>query len=165
MSTVHLICGSTGAGKTTYAIALSQRIKGIRFSIDEWIGTLFLPDRPTPSTLEWAVERMDRCERHMWTIADQLIARSVDIVFDWGLSTFAQRDHFRTRIAQTSAESKLHYLDVSQETRRARILSRLKTDPKNRLFEVTEAMFDAMEGLFEPPSDDELYGAMIVCED
>ena len=165
MSTVHLICGSTGAGKTTYAMALSQRIKGIRFSIDEWIGTLFLPDRPAPSTLEWAVERMDRCERHMWTIADQLIARSVDIVFDWGLSTFAQRDRFRTRIAQTAAESKLHYLDVSRETRRARILARLKSDPKSHLFEVTEAMFDAMEGLFEPPSDDELYGAMIVCED
>src|SRR5580704_14472468 len=101
MPTVHLICGSTGAGKTTYANALSRRIKGIRFSIDEWIGTLFLPDRPAPSTLEWAVERMDRCERQMWTIADQLIARSVDIVFDWGLSTFAQRDRFRTRIAQT----------------------------------------------------------------
>jgi predicted kinase len=165
MPTVHLICGSTGAGKTTYAVALAARVKGIRFSIDEWIGNLFLPDRPEPATLEWALARIDRCERHMWTIADQLIARSIDIVFDWGLSTVDQRDRFRTRIAQTSAKSKLHYLDVSRETRRARILKRSQTEPRTHLFELSDAMFDAMEGLFEPPSDDELYGAMIVCED
>jgi adenylate kinase family enzyme len=30
---VHLVCGS-GAGKTTYAEALSKRIGGVRFSID-----------------------------------------------------------------------------------------------------------------------------------
>jgi adenylate kinase family enzyme len=29
---VHLVCGSTGAGKTTYAEALSKRIGGVRFS-------------------------------------------------------------------------------------------------------------------------------------
>jgi predicted kinase len=165
MPTVHLICGSTGAGKTTYSAALTQRVKGIRFSIDEWIGNLFLVDRPEPATLEWALARIDRCERQVWTLADQLIARSIDLVFDWGLSTFEQRDRFRARVAQTSATSKLHYLDVSRETRRARVLKRSEAAPETHLFEMTEAMFDAMEGLFEPPSDDELYGAMIVCED
>ena len=33
---LHLVCGSTGAGKTTYAIALADRLCAVRFSIDEW---------------------------------------------------------------------------------------------------------------------------------
>jgi hypothetical protein len=32
-------------------------------------------------------------------------------------------------------------------------------------FEVNAAMFEFMEQWFEPPSDDELFGAMLVCED
>jgi len=38
---IHLVCGSTGAGKTTYARALSERIGAVRFSIDEWMTALF----------------------------------------------------------------------------------------------------------------------------
>ena len=38
---IHLICGSTGAGKTTYALELAERIGAVRFSIDEWMTALF----------------------------------------------------------------------------------------------------------------------------
>ncbi|MGA3124186.1 MAG: ATP-binding protein [Polyangiaceae bacterium] len=165
MPTVHLICGSTGAGKTTYAMALARRTKGVRFSIDEWMSQLFIADRPDPPTLAWALERIDRCEQQMWAIADQLIERGVDVVFDLGLSRSDHRDRIRFRAAQTRADSKLHYLDVSRERRWARITQRNRERPITYSFELTEAMFDFMETWFEPPTDDELYGAMIVCED
>jgi predicted kinase len=42
---INLICGSTGAGKTNYAIELTQRLGAIRISIDEWMTALFLIDR------------------------------------------------------------------------------------------------------------------------
>jgi predicted kinase len=45
---IHLISGSTGAGKTTYASQLSERLKGVRFSIDEWMAALFWMDTPQP---------------------------------------------------------------------------------------------------------------------
>ncbi len=41
---VHLIAGSTGAGKTTYARALAEQVGGVRFSIDEWMTALFWMD-------------------------------------------------------------------------------------------------------------------------
>ena len=41
---IHLICGSTGAGKTTYARELATNIGGVVFSIDEWMVTLFGED-------------------------------------------------------------------------------------------------------------------------
>jgi predicted kinase len=164
MPTVHLICGSTGAGKTTYAIALAARTGAVRFSIDEWMNTLFVADRPASPDIPWALERLERCERQMWALAEQLIERDVNVVFDVGLSTRDQRERLRMLVAQTRAESKLHYLDVNLETRRARVLSR---GPRTRAqsFEISPAMFDAMENYFEPPTDDELYGAMILCED
>jgi predicted kinase len=164
MPTVHLVCGSTGAGKTTYANVLADRVKGVRLSTDEWMMNLFLADRPEPISLAWAIERTARCELQMWAIADQLLARRIDVVFDAGLSKREHRDRFRLRAAGVGADCKLHYLDVDRETRRARVLQRNEQRPPHAFsFEVTEAMFDWMERWFEPPSDDELYEAMIVC--
>jgi len=165
MPTVHLVCGSTGAGKTTYATALAKMTGGVRLSIDEWLLNLFMADRPQTSSLDWALARIERCETQMWALADQLIARDIDVVFDLGLSRRESRDRIRTLTAQTRAESKLHYLDVGVETRRARVLERLKQRAAAGSFEINGAMFDMMERFFEPPSDDELDGAMILCED
>lgn len=164
MPTVHLICGPTGAGKTTYAIALAERARGVRFSIDEWMATLFVADRPEPPAIPWATERIQRCETQIWAIALQLLARNVDVVLDLGFARLEHRDRIRALVAQTRAESKLHYLDVSSTTRRARVLENGQP-PRPFAFGLTAEMFDALEAWFEPPSDDELYGAMIVCED
>jgi predicted kinase len=164
MATVHLICGSTGAGRTTYAMALADRVSGVRFSSDEWMAALFLADQPVQPSVTWAVERMARCEAQMWVVAEQLIARGVDAVFDVGLSKREHRDRFRTRAAQVGAASKLHYLDVDVETRRERVRRRNEEGraPVSAPL-VTDAMFDWLERWFEAPDDDELYGAMIVC--
>jgi predicted kinase len=164
MATVHLICGSTGAGKTTYAIALADRVKGVRFSLDEWMANLFLADRPEQLSLAWAVERTARCEMQIWAVADQLLARGIDVVLDVGLSKREHRDHFRTRAAQVGAQSKLHFLDVDPQTRRDRLrLRNEKPQIGHPSLQVTDAMFDWMERWFEAPDDDELFGAMIVC--
>jgi predicted kinase len=159
-----MICGSTGAGKTVYAIALAKQCKGVRFSMDEWMAGLFGDDWPASASLEWMLQRGTRCEAQMWSIADQLIAMGTDVVFDVGLSKRDHRDRFRARAAQTVAESKLHYLDVDMETRRARVMQRNRERAGTSSFHVSDAMFDFMEGWFEPPTDDELYGAMIVCD-
>jgi predicted kinase len=163
MPTVHLICGPTGAGKTTYATALAHRTRGVRFSIDEWMACLFLADRPAELSMTWAIERAARCEVQIWRVADQLLAGGTDVVFDVGLSKREHRDRFRMRAAQVGASSKLHYLDVDADTRRERVRLRNEQRAGTFLFEVTDTMFNFMENLFEAPGDDELYGAMIVC--
>ncbi|MDP9148445.1 MAG: ATP-binding protein [Myxococcota bacterium] len=161
MATVHLICGSIGAGKTTYATALSDRTRAVRFSIDEWMGNLFLADRPRQVDVTWALERTARCEHQMWAVADRVLSLQLDAVFDLGLSRRDQRDRFRFRAAQTGAEIKLHFLDVDRPTRQERV--RRRNQDGTGAFQVNDEMFDFMEGWFEPPADDELYGAMIVC--
>jgi hypothetical protein len=57
----------------------------------------------------------------------------------------------------------MHYLDVPREVRKARIAARNAQTLGAHTY-VSDEMFDWMEQWFEPPSDDELYGAMIVCD-
>jgi predicted kinase len=157
MATLHFICGAAGAGKTTYAIALAKRAKTVRLTIDEWMGNLFAADAIEPSPAAWTRERLARCEAQMWALADELVTRDVSVVFDMDLSRQDQRDRFRARASQTRAEIKLHYLDVDRETRRARVLGRTTGA-------MTEAAFDSLDRSFEAPTEDELYGAMIVSD-
>jgi predicted kinase len=162
MPTAHLICGPTGAGKTTYAIALAARTHAVRFSVEQWVAALFGRDKPERPTLEWALDRTVRCETQMWMIAAQVLTAGTSVVLDLGLPLAEDRDRWRAQVAGTIAESKLHYLDVSREIRRARIHERNRADSS---LEISEALFDRLDSRFESPTDDELYGAMIVCEE
>jgi predicted kinase len=161
---LHFVCGPVGAGKTTYATALASRIKAVRFSTDEWIARLFAKDRPRPCPVEWVVERAQRCRAQMWPLAEEIIAHDGNTVFDIGLPLQDERDAFRSWAMGTRASVKMHYLDVDRDTRRARIERRNLERSATFAFEVTPAMFDALDAAFEAPTDDELYGAMIVCE-
>src|SRR5260370_26862416 len=103
MPTVHLVCGPTAAGKTTYAIALASRVRAVRFSIEEWMANLFAADRPEPCPFAWTLERAHRCEGEMWKVADPIIAHNIHVVFDVGLARRDDRDQFRNRDLQTAA--------------------------------------------------------------
>ena len=39
MARLLLVCGPTGAGKTTYSLSISKEVGAIRFSIDPWMQT------------------------------------------------------------------------------------------------------------------------------
>jgi|HubBroStandDraft_4_1064222.scaffolds.fasta_scaffold99856_2 predicted kinase len=162
--TLHFICGPVGSGKTTYAIALAHRIKAVRFSIDDWIARLFGKERPDPCPMAWTVERADRCKALIWEQAEQVIALDGNTVFDIGLPLQDERDAFRSWAMGTRAAVKMHYLDVDRDTRVERIQRRNREHMGPFALHVTPTMFEALDGAFEPPTDDELYGAMIVCE-
>ena len=75
MAKAHLICGSTGAGKTTYAIMLVASTGAIPFTIDEWMAALFFPDAPEPLTFQWALERVIRCENRILALSGRIAPR------------------------------------------------------------------------------------------
>jgi predicted kinase len=170
MPTVHLICGPMGAGKTTYAIALARRAHAVRFSLEEWLGTLFPVDDAAARDPATTQARAARCESQIWATAAQLLAIGCDVVLDIGLARRDHRDEARLRAARVGGVAKLHYLDVARETRSARLLARIARVEREEgpaasgQAEERQSAFEAMEAYFEPPSDDELYSAMIVCE-
>ena len=62
MARWHLVAGSTGAGKSTAAREIAERVGGVRFSIDAWMNALYWMDCPEKNDFPWALEREGRCE-------------------------------------------------------------------------------------------------------
>ena len=91
MATWHLIAGSTGAGKTTVARQIADRMRGVRFSIDEWMNALYWMDYPEKNDFSWALERVQRCEAQIQAVAQQLAEAGIDAVLDLGFTTREQR--------------------------------------------------------------------------
>lgn len=155
---IHLICGSTGAGKTTYAMQLADRLGAVRFSIDEWMSALFWMDSPQPLNPAWSMERADRCHAQIWAVARRIAQRGLPCVLDVGLGRAENRLRF-ARIADDAGLSvQLHFIDAPMEERWRRVEARNAEKGKTYQlgFDVTREMFDFVETIWEPPTDAEM---------
>ena len=150
-----LVVGCTGAGKTTYALRLADELGGVRFSIDEWMTTLFWADSPQPLQFAWAMERVERCETQIFAVARQLAARGVPAVLDLGFTKKSHRDKFRALAAGAGLTAPVHFLDVPADERWFRVNRRNKERGETYAMDVDRQMFDFMETMWEPPGEDE----------
>ena len=155
---VHLICGSTGAGKTTYALRLSDDMGAVRFSIDEWMAALFWMDAPQPLDPAWSMERVERCLTQTWAVVLRIAARDVPCVLDIGFGQTQSRARFAELARDAGLSVQLHFIDLPAEERWRRVEARnaQKGETYQLGFDVTHEMFDFVEGLWEPPTDAEM---------
>jgi predicted kinase len=150
--TIHLVCGSTGAGKTTYSKQLSERIGAMDFSIDDWMVTLFAPDASPRLDWDWIVERTARCERQIMSTAVRLAKNGVSSVLDIGLLRASDRDRIATAAAGAGLASRLHFIDVDPTVRWKRIENRNARKGETFRLTVTRDMFNAVEKIWQPPN-------------
>jgi len=158
MALLHFLCGSTGAGKTSYALRLCDEIGAIRFSVDEWMSALFWMDSPQPIDPLWSIERVERCSAMIWRIAVDAARRGTPCVLEIGLTTRAARARYAVLAREAGQSFRLHVLDAPVEERWRRV------DARNRApgavaqldFAISRAMFDFVEGMWEAPTPDEM---------
>jgi predicted kinase len=154
---VHLIAGSTGAGKTTYATALAAELGALRFSIDEWMVTLFGPDQPTgPPNFGWMMQRIGRCDALIWAHVLQLAAQGVPSVLDLGFTRREHRAKFAGLAREAGLRAELHHVDVPADERWRRVQQCNSEKGETYRLEVTRPMFDFVERLWEPPAAAEI---------
>jgi predicted kinase len=159
---IHLIVGSTGAGKTNYAQKLKRENQGIIFSIDLWNNILFLSDKSESDGLDWMLERIDRAETLMMLLIKQLEEAKVDAILDLGFSKRKHREKFKNFAIKNNFDLQLHFLDIPSEIRRERVLKRNIEKGDTFEFEVTDEMFEFMETYFETPTEEELIGGVVI---
>jgi len=166
---IHLVCGPIGAGKTTYANEIATKHSAIRFSEDEWLSKLFVPDAPEGLLSEsmqvvgaWATEKYLRCRGQIWLIAQQLLSKNVSIVLDGAAANKEQRDLIRKKALAHNVGFQLHYVTSDAETRKKRVFERNKNQGSTYSLEVTPDMFAHTENYFEPPQGEELDSIIIV---
>ena len=153
---IAIVTGSTGAGKTSYAIDLASRLGGIRFSIDEWMTTLFWMDSPHPIAFDWTMARIGRCEAQILEQVTALSAVGVPTVLDLGFTRADHRARFAAAATAIGASVSLHWIDIAVAERWRRVQTR--NDEQGETFSMTvdRAMFDFMEGQWQPPSEEEI---------
>ena len=161
MGTIHLVFGPQGAGKSTYSRQLAEKIEGVRFSIDDWMGSLCGPDLPKPMNFSWIMERVQRCEQRIWLTATEVAQTGGSIVLDLGFMKVKNRSGFLALAATNKHTAQLHFINAPHEIRRNRVLTRNVQKGDTFSFEVTAPMFDFMEREFEPPTDQELASSVV----
>jgi predicted kinase len=162
MGNIHLVFGSQGAGKSTYARQLVQSTRAICFSIDEWMNELYSPDMSKPLNFAWIMERVKRCESRIWKTAKDVAKNGGNVVLDLGFMKVKNRLEFSDLSKEAGLAVQLHYVTAPLETRRNRVLARNVSKGETFSFEVTPQMFDFMEKQFEPPTEAELSVATLI---
>jgi len=159
---IYLITGGTGAGKTTYARKLADETGAIRFSIDDWMTTLFWMDSPDPISFDWAMSRINRCEAQIWEMALQVLKQGVALILDLGFTKKDHRAKFKILTEAEGYQAYLHWVDVAVQERWRRVQSRNADKGETFAMNVSREMFDFMENEWEKPNAEEVMALNMV---
>lgn len=150
MTTLYLICGLPGAGKTTVAKQLEKERKALRLSPDEWIAPLLkdLSDKAELDRLRSPVESIQ------WEVAKRSLTLGVDVILEWGFWSQRERAQYRSYAKALGADVEVIVLMVERDELWRR-LSRRNTNPPFGTFIVTEDELNAWWKSYEPAAPDE----------
>ncbi|MFF7247848.1 AAA family ATPase [Embleya sp. NPDC008237] len=149
VTTLFLMVGLPGAGKTTRARQLAAEHGALRLTPDDWMIPLFGEAE--------ADGKRDVLEGRMLWLALEAVRLGTDVVVDYGCWSRDERSAIRRLVEAEGACFRMVYLPVDEETQRTRVAHRWATTPEETL-PMSEA--DILHGRahFEEPDAAELEG-------
>ena len=150
IATAHLLYGSIGAGKTTYAARLAADHNAIRFTVDEWVAGLYGRDGAGIPDFDLQSERIRDVMEPIWS---RCLVLGVDVVLDIGIWRRVDRDRTRAIVERHGAETRLYWLDCSEQEARRRT-ERRNADPRGSVV-LARNTFDVLRSRIEPLDADE----------
>lgn len=155
IATIHLIEGPVGAGKSTFAAKLSLRHGAPHLDLDEWMATLFSPDKPDENFVTWYAERKHRCIRQIWKVACELMNGGTGVVLELGLVQLSDREDFYRRVDGTDHELQVYLLNAPLEQRRQRVRERNAQESSTFKMQVSDDVFDLANSYWQEPTETE----------
>ncbi len=156
MATIHLVEGPVGAGKSTFAARLGHELRAPRLDLDEWMVTLFRPDRPETGFMQWYAERKGRCLEQIWLVTSELLDSGTDVVLELGLVQRDDRAEFYSRVDVADYELAVYLLDTPEAVRRQRVRARNQSQGATFKMEVSDEIFEIANRAWQPPDETEL---------
>lgn len=162
MSTLHLIIGPVGAGKTTFARQRVVRGRAVFLDLDTWMVRLFGKDtRPQENVIAWYLERRDRCRALLWDLAREILLSGADVYLELGLVTSIEREAFYSKARGGDLQLVVYLLNESRDIRRERIAERNRSAGEHTQV-VPMPFFEIASDAWEPPTDAERKATSIV---
>lgn len=146
---LFIVCGLPGSGKTTRALALSERFGAIRMSADDWMEQLGVEI--------WDQDVRARIEAIQRDMAADLLRVGASIVVEWGTWARVERDDLLAIARDVGASAHLEMLDPPLDTLWDRVRTRaLEQERGSRA--ITRADIEEWSTIIERPTADELAG-------
>lgn len=146
MSTLYLICGMFGSGKTTLTKKLEVEKSAFRLCPDEWIKEI-IQNEDDISELD---RLRDPVEKLQWDLAKSLLGEGINVALENGFWSQEERSEYRKTAKALGAQVVLHYLDLPKRIILARVASRNRKLPDGS-FHVSVEDVEGFMVLFEPP--------------
>lgn len=147
---LYLVCGKTGAGKTTLAGQLAATSKTVLVSEDDWLSQLYPEEIQNLSDY---VRCTGRFRKALASHVEALLRTGLSVVLDFPANTPSSRQWAKTIFENSAVAHELHYLDVPNETCKARLRERNAVG--SHPFMTSDDQFDEITRYFVPPSQDE----------
>lgn len=151
--TLHLVCGKIAAGKSTLGAAPGT----VTIGEDAWLKALFGEEMKEAADY---VRVSARLRGPMGGLVADLLRAGLDVVLDFPANTVGRRAWMKSIADEAGAPHVVHWLDVPDETCRARLHARNAAGGHD--FMVSDEQFDLITSYFEPPTAEE--GLEVVVE-
>ncbi|HEX5183822.1 MAG TPA: ATP-binding protein [Allosphingosinicella sp.] len=148
---LHLACGKIAAGKSTLCAVLAAAPATVLIAEDFWLKRLFGDEMKDVADYARVAARL---RGPMGAHVADLLRAGVDVALDFPANTRATRAWMKGIADAASARAVLHWLDVPDETCRAR-LHRRNAEGVHDFAGVTDEQFDLITSRFQPPEPDE----------
>ena len=144
MSNVICIIGKICSGKTTYA----KTLPGVLLSADDFMLPLF------GQHCEMIEAKLGLVQDCLMKLSLDILAAGVDVIFDQGYWTRAERARVAAFFAEHGMEVHWHYISIPEEQRRAQIEQRNhEIEQGLKAYYVSPGLFAKCDELFEEPEE------------
>ena len=145
-STVYLICGFLGAGKTTYSKKLAQNTGAVHLNPDDVCMQKYKPQEYENNWEACFANTLD----FLWQKVASYITQNQDVIFDMGFWSKSSRQNAIAKIRQMGGEPIIHYIYAPDFILKQRLMTR-----SGKIAEQNLLNFEIIKKSFEAPEQDE----------
>lgn len=161
VATLHLISGLPGSGKSTYAATLHADTRGVLFSLDRWLITVYGRYSLEAIGSDEHVRRVRACRDLIWFSAGELLQRGTDVILDDGFFLREHRQRYATLAAALGASARTHFVDTPLGELESRLRARNDALPPHNFY-IDPAMLAGFSAIYEQPDASEGIDLVVV---
>jgi predicted kinase len=144
---LHMMCGKIASGKSTLCAQLAQAPSTIIIAQDHWMSKLYPVELTTVADY---IRLVPRLRAAMGPHIIDLLRIGISVILDWPANTVTSRAWMRSLCEAAGAAHQLHILEVPGAVCLERLRKRNLSGGHE--YDVSQAEFDEITRLFEPPT-------------